>query len=303
MPNAASPPTTRVLDVLELLAQRGQSGPAPRLGDLVRDLGLTQATAHAIMATLCERGWAVRDPDHRTFTLGPALAAVAARAAAERSRHQPARAAVHRLAKDLGYPAVMTERVGDELVITTIDLGACQVADAAAGDRFPFAAPLGVVFAAWENSDGRRAWMDRGAITDPVLAERLDGLLTATRERGHTLERLDPAMAQAARAMASLRADPQAQPVRRAMDGVLAEIARLGLPSTGATDQDRRPVTAIAAPVFDPHTRQATASIGVHPLRALSARRADEIANHVTRATAAVNAAFDDDGRPASLDR
>ena len=307
MPKASSPPTARVLDVLEFLARRGQDGTAPRLSDLVRDLGLTHATAHSIMKTLCERGWAVRDPQRRTFTLGPALAAVAARAATQRSRRQVARAAVHQLAKDLGYPAGMTERVGDELVITAFDLGPCQVSDVAAGDRLPFAAPFGVVFAAWENSEERRAWMQRGSITGPAQARRLDDLLAATRERGYSIERMTPAAAQAAKAMATLRDDPAARPVRRLMDGLLAEIAGLGLHDADGTGGDPRPVTAVSAPVFDPHTGQVTASVGVYPLRPLSSERADEIGRQVTRATAAVNAApvdaATDDSEPPHPDR
>lgn len=51
MPNSASPPPARMLDMLELLA--GRDGEPPRLSDVVRDRGLTQATTHAIMATRC----------------------------------------------------------------------------------------------------------------------------------------------------------------------------------------------------------------------------------------------------------
>jgi DNA-binding IclR family transcriptional regulator len=56
----ASPPTGRVLDVLELLAQRDRDG--PRLTDVIEELGITRATAHSILTTLCDRGWASRDP-------------------------------------------------------------------------------------------------------------------------------------------------------------------------------------------------------------------------------------------------
>ncbi|ADP82485.1 helix-turn-helix domain-containing protein [Pseudofrankia inefficax] len=296
MPNAASPPTARVLDVLELLARSDEE--PPRLRDLVRDLGLTQATAHAIMATLCDRGWAVRDPTSRAFTPGPALTALAARAGAGVSRRRTAREVVRQLAHDLGHPSVVTERVGDELVITTLDLGPCQVADLAAGERLPFAAPFGVAFAAWEDDDGRRAWMRRGAITDPALTGRLDDLLTATHERGFSIERMDPAMTRATRAMTALRDDPQARPVRRAVDGLLSEIANLGFRDVDAEANDRRPVTAISAPVFDPRTGQVTASVGVHPLRALSAQRAGEIGRHVTQATATLDAPAPDATTP-----
>ena len=43
------------------------------------ELGLTQATAHAILTTLCDRGWVSRDPVDKTYSLGPALAVVATR--------------------------------------------------------------------------------------------------------------------------------------------------------------------------------------------------------------------------------
>ncbi len=34
-----------------------------RFSDIVRELDLTQATAHAILKTLSDRGWVTRDPD------------------------------------------------------------------------------------------------------------------------------------------------------------------------------------------------------------------------------------------------
>jgi DNA-binding IclR family transcriptional regulator len=197
------------------------------------------------------------------------------------------------MAKELGYPAAVTERVGDELVITTLDLGPCQAGDVAAGDRLPFAAPFGVVFAAWEDEEGRRAWMDRGAITNPVLAQRLDDLLTTTRARGYSVERMAPAVGQATRLMTTLRDDPQVQPMRRMVDGLLAEIASLGLRAGGDSDDNGAPITAVAAPVLDPHSRRVLASVGIHPLRPLSPERADTIGRRVIQAAATVNRAAD----------
>lgn len=287
MPTAASPPTARVLDVLEMLAR---SDPAPpRLSDLVRDLGLTQATAHAIMTTLCSRGWAARDPVHRTFTLGPALKAAAAQATADSGRRQAAEGVVRRLADDLGCPASVTERVGESLIITTLELGRCRATDVAAGDRLPFAAPLGVVFAAWDDDEARRAWMERGAIVPGELADGLDELLTATRDRGYSVESMNQALARAAKLMTTLQGEPLTESTRRAIDGLLMEMTALSLRSERGQGDDEQMVTAISAPVFDPHTGHVAFSVGIHPLRALSARRREELAHQVTRAAAALN--------------
>ncbi|MDT5145378.1 MAG: hypothetical protein QOC58_23, partial [Mycobacterium sp.] len=46
--------------MVELLARAGNT--QLRFSDIVRELGLTQATVHAILKTLCDRGWTSRDP-------------------------------------------------------------------------------------------------------------------------------------------------------------------------------------------------------------------------------------------------
>ena len=55
MRGSTSAPTARVLDIVELLARPGNE--RLRFSDVVRELELTQATAHAILKTLSDRGW------------------------------------------------------------------------------------------------------------------------------------------------------------------------------------------------------------------------------------------------------
>ncbi|WP_238430781.1 IclR family transcriptional regulator [Frankia nepalensis] len=45
------------------------------ISELVQHLGMNIASAHATLAVLCDFGFVVRDPVHRTYVLGPALAA------------------------------------------------------------------------------------------------------------------------------------------------------------------------------------------------------------------------------------
>ncbi|MGH3968490.1 MAG: helix-turn-helix domain-containing protein, partial [Mycobacterium sp.] len=117
MPGSA--PTNRVLDVVELLAQPGAK--APRFSDVVRQLGLTQATAHSILTTLCDRGWASRDPVDKTFSLGPALAVVAAQVDVARPLAHAASVAALQLSGEFGYAASVVERFVDSLVITAFE--------------------------------------------------------------------------------------------------------------------------------------------------------------------------------------
>ncbi|CQD02756.1 transcriptional regulator [Mycolicibacterium conceptionense] len=119
MRGASSAPTSRVLDVIELLAGSGDK--RLRFSDVVGALNLTQATAHAILKTLCDRGWLIRDPADKTFALGPGLAVVAARTAAARPLAHAARIAAQELSDQLGYAASVVERVADELVITAFE--------------------------------------------------------------------------------------------------------------------------------------------------------------------------------------
>src|SRR5262249_46011418 len=114
-----SAPTARVLDVVELLAR--SAGAQLRFSDIVRELDLTQAPGHAILKPLCDRGWASRDAISKAFTLGPALAVVAARTDTARPLTHAARAAALRLSTEVGYASSVLERFGDSLVVTAFE--------------------------------------------------------------------------------------------------------------------------------------------------------------------------------------
>ena len=65
----------RGLDVLELLADRGEL----RLGDLVREIKTSRATAFRALATLQSRGYVEHVRAERIYRLGPALRGLASR--------------------------------------------------------------------------------------------------------------------------------------------------------------------------------------------------------------------------------
>jgi DNA-binding IclR family transcriptional regulator len=275
----------RVLDVVELLAGSGKD--RLRFSDVVRELGLTQATAHAILTTLCDRGWANRDPVDKTFSLGPALAVVAARVDTARPLAHTARTAALQLADELGYATSVVERVGDSLVITAFE-DAGRQSGGAPGDRIRYAPPFGVAFAAWDTDEQQRAWIQRSAATNAKLARRLEEVLARTRERGFDVDCTTPALTQAAQVVGTLPSDGLPDHVREITDQLLVEFTTIGFLSDDDTARQAQPVATIAAPVFD-HRGRVAMIVAVHPLQALTRKRIDSIGRRTVRVTAAIS--------------
>jgi len=276
-----------VLDVVELLARSAHA--RLRFSDIVRELDLTQATAHAILKTLCDRGWASRDPVAKTFTLGPALAVVAARTDTARPLAHAARSAALRLARDVGYAGSVVERFGDSLVVTAFQGDPATQPAGIPGDRIPYAPPFGVALAAWDSEEEQRAWIRRGAGDNTDRIRRLERVLEHTRERGYDVDWTTPALAQAVHVVGTLDSHEMPTPVRHILDQLLAEFSTIGFLSDDNPGRRKQPVVTIAAPVFD-HRGQAALMLAVHPLCPLSARQIRAIGRKLTDETTAISA-------------
>lgn len=266
MRGASSAPTARALDVVELLSlpANGQM----RFSDVVRELELSQATAHAILKTLTDRGWVNRDPVAKTFSLGPALSVIATRLDAARPLAHLARDAARRLATIVDVPASVIERAGDDIVITAFEQPKGTPIPATPNERIPYTAPFGVAFAAWDTPEAQLAWIQRAAADDTELARRLQDVLALTRERGYDIDWMTPALAQAAHAIGSLTEHALPVNMRSIIDQLRIEFA-----STALTSDDGgrapRPVATISAPVLD-KTGHIQLVLGIHPVRPMT---------------------------------
>ncbi len=267
----------------------GSGGARLRFSDVVRELGLTQATTHAILTTLCDRGWASRDPVDKTFSLGPALAVVAARVETSRPLAHEARTAAMQLADEFGYATSVVERFGDELVITAFE-DAGRLSGGTPGERIRYAPPFGVAFAAWDTEDEQRAWIARGAVSNHELAQRLSEVLSRTRDRGFDVDCTTPALTQAAHVVGTLPSDGLPDRVREITDQLLMEFTTIGFLSDDQTTRQPQPVATIAAPVLDHHGR-VEMIVAVHPLQALTRTRIEAVGRRVMRVTAAIGGA------------
>ncbi len=283
----SSPPTRRVVDIVELLVERGDV-PA-RLSDIVNALGLNQATAHMIMKELVAAGWATRDPIDKTFSVGTALARLAGQIGQPSSVVHAAHAAAQAAAEESGYAVSVSERAGHQLIITAFIAAATghdSQWSAAVGDRLPFAAPFGPAYAAWEPRDEQLAWIERSGVVSGAFQLQLEQFLDDTARQGYSVERMSPEMVSAIPVMTKLQTEALSDSMRDNLDNVLLEMTGTATNATGLRGQ-RNYVGAISVPVFNQSGR-VTHSITVHPFTSLSSRKIDQVGRRLRQAAAAI---------------
>ncbi len=275
-----SPPTTRVIDVVELVAARDEQ--TVRAADLARDLGMSKATTHAIVQTLCDRGWLVRSAGKR-LALGPGLAPVAHAALEQRSTSRRALEAARGLSGASGYTASVVELVGRTMYVTSID--PAQPRGPALSQRVGYAAPFGSLFAAWATADERAEWFRRGLVTGPA-ATSYDAFLDRARSDGVLVERMSPVVEHVAPLLAATETGGVSDDLRTMVRAVVDEVVRTGLPLRSGSVEPQ-PVTSVAAPIPGPDGAVATALV-LHPLQAIGARELHRAKNLVRSAAEVV---------------
>ena len=180
-----APSIDRTVAILNFLAAHPDD--AFTLSELCRRVGITKATAHAMLNALADAGYLLRHPTDKTFTLGPALIAVGSAAAARRMEVVDyAREEMARLADALRVQVVATTAMGEEIVVlaregtaepfrVTLDVG----------QRLPLVPPIGTVFVAWSPPSEIDRWLRRAG--KDVAAAQLDryrAAVEAVRRRG-----------------------------------------------------------------------------------------------------------------------
>ncbi|WP_082965203.1 helix-turn-helix domain-containing protein [Mycobacterium sp. ACS1612] len=284
----SSPPTRRVVEIVELLVAR--AGVPTRLSDIVKALDLNQATAYTIMKELVDAGWVTRDPASKAFSIGTTLAGLARQIDQSPSVAHAAQLAAQAAVAETGYAASVSERAGNQLVITAF-IAAPGAHDekwhAAVGDRLPFAAPFGPAYAAWESDDERLAWIRRSGVNNRAFHRRLDQFLTDTAHRGYSVERMSPEMVAAIPVMSRLQAEALSDSMRGHLDHILLEMT--GTSSDPAEAAGRHYVGAMSVPIFNDVGR-VTHSITLHPFTDLSARKIEQIGRRLRRAAESITA-------------
>ncbi len=110
-----SPPTERVIGLLDLLAREPAEGLS--LSELARRLDISKATGLGIAGALTRAGYLVRAEDTKTYTLGPALIGLGRAASEAFSSLALVRPELRRLNQEVGLAASVATLVGDKIVL------------------------------------------------------------------------------------------------------------------------------------------------------------------------------------------
>ena len=252
----ASPPTERVVAVLDFLARH----PHDRFGvsELARRLGLSKPTCLGIVTTLTDSDYLVRDPRDKTYRLGPALISLG-HTAQESLRVDPAaRAELRRLSTFSGTTAALSAVIDDR--ITVLELVGPPGADVGVrvGQSYPFAPPVGLMFVLWDDV-ALRDWLAKEP-TIPLRTdgERMDRVVAECRQTGYLVERLTPG-GRRLYALMSGMSNRLPDELQALLGELVADIGeRVHLRSENPPGgRQRHDISVISAPVFDHHQRQA----------------------------------------------
>ena len=287
MTDRASPPTERVVAILDFLAEH----PHERFGlsELSRRLGLSKPTCLGIVTALTQSRYLVRDGQDKTYRLGPALITLGHTAQESMRVNPAAREELRRLSTAYDTTAALSAVIDDR--ITLLELVGPPGIDAGVrvGQSYPFAPPVGLMFVLWDDQ-ALRAWLSKEP-TIPLRTDtaRLNRVISECRTAGYLVERLTPRGRRLYSLMAGMSSTLPDE-LRALLGELISDVGeRVYLNSEADTQSTpgaaprHHDISVISAPVFDHHRRQAMV-VSLQIGRALSD---DEITRHAKGLVAA----------------
>ncbi|OBJ68758.1 helix-turn-helix domain-containing protein [Mycobacterium sp. 1274756.6] len=250
----SSPPAARVVAMLDFLSRH----PEQRFGlsELARRTGLSKPTCLGIATTLTDAGLLVRDPDDKSYRLGPALITLG-HAAQESMRVSPAaRAELRDLSAAFDTTAALAAVIDDRITLLELVSPPGVTPPVPVGQSYPFAPPVGLMFVLWDD-EALRDWLAREP-TVPLTTDtdRLDRVIAQCRSAGYLVERLTPAGRRLYGLMAGMSASLPDE-LAALLPELVADIGERVYLRDEHPGRGRHDISVIAAPVYDHHQRQA----------------------------------------------
>ncbi|MEO3758318.1 helix-turn-helix domain-containing protein [Mycobacterium sp. B14F4] len=263
----ASPPTERVVRVLDFLAGR----PDQRFGvsELARRIEVSKPTCLGIVTTLTETGYLVRDPADKTYRLGPSLITLGHKAQESMRVNPAAREELRRLSARFDVTAALSAVVDDRITLLDLVAPAGARPGVEVGQSYPFAPPVGLMFVLWDD-EAERNWLAKEP-TIPLRTDsaRLARVIAECRADGYLVERLTPGGRRLYALMAGMSSKLPDE-LRALLGELVSDIGeRVYLRSENAGARKRHDISVISAPVFDHYQRQVMV-VSMHIGRALS---------------------------------
>ncbi|BBX13615.1 MULTISPECIES: IclR family transcriptional regulator [Mycobacterium] len=257
----SSPPTERVIRILELLASDPERGFS--LSEIARILHISHGTCHAIVTTLAARQWIVRDRRSSGYSWGPALAALT-----RPVNKQAFRPELQRLSDDVGMQVILGARQGPTVVVTDAVGESLAAPHVSVGFRMPIVAPFCREFVAEASDQLKKEWLSGLGAPSPRLRRRLAAVLDEVRARGYAVERLSREYVRVYSALQALAAEGEPDEITSRLASAFADLTVVDyLP--GELDSAEHRIANVAAPIHDTDGT-VTMSVGASPFATMT---------------------------------
>jgi DNA-binding IclR family transcriptional regulator len=249
----ASPPTERVVRILDFLAGR----PEERFGlsDLARRLGLSKPTCLGIVTSLTDAGYLVRDPGDKTYRLGPSLITLGHKAQESMRVSPAAREELRRLSARFGVTAALSGVIDDRITLLDLVAPAGAQPGVEVGQSYPFAPPVGLMFVLWDD-EAERDWLAKEP-TIPLRTntDRLNRVIAVCRADGYLVECLTPGGRRLYSLMAGMSSSLPDE-LRALLGELVSDIGERVYLRGENGGRRRHDISVISAPVYDHYQRQ-----------------------------------------------
>ena len=244
----ASPPTERVLAILDFLADRHDE----RFGvsELARRVGLSKPTCLGIVTSLAAAGYLVRDPDDKSYRLGPSLITLGHKAQESMRVSPAAREQLRRLSARFDVTVALSGVIDDRITLLDLAVPAGTRPGVDVGQSYPFAPPVGLMFVLWDDVSLRAWFMKEPTIQLRTNTDRLNRVISECRTDGYLVERLTPGGRRLYALMAGMSSDLPDE-LRALLGELISDIGeRVYLRSENRRARDARSdISVISAPV------------------------------------------------------
>ncbi|HCT80419.1 MAG TPA: ArsR family transcriptional regulator [Micromonosporaceae bacterium] len=243
-----SPPTARVVQILDFLVAR----PGARFGlsELARHLNLSKPTCLGIVTELAAGGYLVRDPEAKTYGLGPALIAAGRMAQNNFAASDVARKHLAELSTRYNTTCTASAVVGDQIMM--LERTGPGFAAVKVGQTYPFAPPVGLMYVLWGPDTALEDWLAKPPTLPMTLDEaHLRRVVTECRRRRYLVESLTPTGMRLHSLMAGLAAYDLPNEVRELVAEMASSLGERVYLDADLKPRSKHAVSLIAAPTFD----------------------------------------------------
>jgi len=241
---AGSPPTARVVQIVEMLAAATQP---KSISEIAGNTGISRATATAVVNELETAGWVARD-DQLRYRIGSALPR-----AAETTMPREAQNLLARVAAEAQAGATVSRISAKALtVVAKAQAGRRAVTGFAVGQSIPLAFPAGSAVMPWRSAAERAQWLGTAAGLSARSGQRL---LQQVSDCGYVVYRPDHDDTGMVDLLSDLLGSVGSEVMEVALrERLLRQLARLTSRPYSRDElasDEVLPISYLAAPVFD----------------------------------------------------